>query len=108
MDSICNKNGQAEYKEAGPATFNHDWINSIVDEYLMKDPSTIPQSTPFSMTVPNSVETDWHDTKSKLKTLLATRIGNFGIPLVYLVRKIRLGWEDTDAVNNLQEKNNLN
>ena len=52
------KDGQAEYKEAGPATFNHDWINSIVDEYLMKDPSTIPQSTPFSMTVPNSVETD--------------------------------------------------
>ena len=58
------KDGQAVYEEADAATFDLDWINSIVDEYLMKDPTTTPQSTPSSATVPNSVGTNWHNTKS--------------------------------------------
>ena len=98
------KDGQEEYEEADAATFNLNWINSIVDEYLMKDPTTTPQSTAFSVAVPTFVATKWHDTKSKLNALLATRIGNSGIPLTYLVRKTRLRWEDTDIMNNLQER----
>ena len=98
------KDGQVEYEEVDAATFDHNWINSIVDEYLMKDPSTTPQNTAFSVTVPNFVGTNWHDTKSKLKALLATRISNSGIPLAYLVRERRLRWEDTNVMNNLQER----
>ena len=101
---VAIKDGRAEYEEADAATFDLDWVNSIVDEYLMKDPSTTPQSTPPSVIVPKFVGTNWHDTKSKLTALLATRIGNSGIPLTYLVRKTRLRWEDTDTMNNLQER----
>ena len=76
LTAFAIKYGQAEYEEADPATFDRDWVNFIVAEYLMTEPSTTPQSTSFSVTVPNFVGTTWHYTKSKLKALLATRIGN--------------------------------
>ena len=36
------KEGKAGYDDKSAATFDLDWINSIVDEYLMMDPSMTP------------------------------------------------------------------
>ena len=48
--------------------------------------------------------TNRHTTKSQIEALLATRMGNAGIPLTYLVRKSRNLWEDTDHVPSLTER----
>ena len=38
------KDGQAKYEEADTTTFNLNWINSIVDKYLTKDPIITTQN----------------------------------------------------------------
>ena len=70
----------------------------------MVDPAMTPQSTSFSVTIPHFVGTNWYDVKAKMLALLATRTGNSGIPLIFLVRETRLLWENTDDITNLQER----
>ena len=95
------KDAGEEYDDASATAFDLDWVNSIVDEYLREDPVLTPQSTAFSVLVPQFIGTNWHDVKDKIIALLTTRIGNAGIPLTYLVRENRLDWEDTENMKNL-------
>ena len=98
------KDAHAEYDDASAAAFDLAWVNSVVDEYLIPDPITTTQSTPLSVDIPHFSGTNWHSVKSKMSALLATRTGNAGIPLTYLVRSTRLLWEDTETMNNLQAR----
>ena len=98
------KDAQAQYDAASAAAFDLDWIISIVDTYNMKDPEVTTQSTAFSVTIPAFNGTNWHDVKAKLVALLNTRVGNCGIPLTYLVRKVKQSWENTETMSNLQER----
>ena len=104
LDYFAFKDEHAEYNNVSEADFDLDWINSIVDEYLMEDPKTTPQSTPFSVQIPHFIGTNWHSTKSKIIALLATRTGSRGIPLTYLTKITRLVWEDTDNMPNLADR----
>ena len=70
----------------------------------MPDKPATPQSTAFSVELPRFMGTNWHTAKSQIEALLATRMGNAGIPLTYRVRKSRDLWEDTDHVPNLTER----
>ena len=46
------RDAKAEYNEASTAVFDMAWINSVVDEYLIPDPTTTSQSTTFAVVVP--------------------------------------------------------
>jgi len=52
------KDAQAQYDAASLATFDIDWIESIVDTYNMKYPDVTAQSTAFSVVIPVFNETD--------------------------------------------------
>ena len=98
------KDGKAEYDERSTLTFDLDWVNSIVDEYLITYPDTTPQSTVFSVTVPHFEGTNWHDVKAKILALLGTRKSNSRIPLTYLEWETHLLWQTTDDVKSLQDR----
>ena len=98
------KDAGAQYDIANVAIFDLNWINGHVDEYLLPDPEVTSQATPFAVTVPRFEGTNWHDVKTMIIALLATRIGNAGIPITYLVRETRLFWEDTEYMSNLQDR----
>ena len=98
------KDAGEEYDNASVPAFDLAWINSIIDQYLIKDPEPTPQSTAFAVEVPPFTGTNWHDVRDKITALLSTRIGSSGIPLTYLIRVTRLEWENTDHITNLQER----
>ena len=98
------KDAHAEYDVASVATFNLAWINSVIDEYLMKDPNATPQNTVLSVEIPRFSGANWHQVKSKVLAALASRTGNAGISLSYIVRKDRKLWEDTETMTDLHAR----
>jgi len=98
------KDAEEVYDNTEAPNFNRAWIDSISDEYLMKDPDPTPQSTSFSVTIPSFVGTNWYEVKSQLLSLLATRTGKAGIPLSYLTRDSRQTWKGTDHILSSQDR----
>ena len=98
------KDDGAEYTDASAPVFNLQWINSIIDEYLIPDSKLTEKETGFAVGVPRFEATNWHDVKSKLNALLLIRIGNAGLSLTYLTRESYIVREDTNYMINLQDR----
>ena len=101
---IAVKEGLGRYDVGTVGDFSLDWIKSITEDYLIKDPEVTPQSTAFTIEIPKFDGTNWFDVRSKFHDLLSTRIGCAGLPLVYLIRAQRREWEDTEEILSLQER----
>lgn len=100
---IAVKEGGANYVVGDVGLFDLAWITGIQEHYLQDDPAaTAPGELPVK--VPKFNGQNWYETKSALTMALASVYGNSGIPLSYLVRVTRRGWEDTEHYASLQQR----
>ena len=98
------KDDGAEYDTANSTAFDHDWVDSIIDEYSMEYTKAISQSTAFSVTIPLFIGKNWYEVKYHMVQLIVTCIGAAGIPLSYLIRDTCQDWEDTNVISSLQDR----
>ena len=98
------RDAQAEYDVNTAGEFDLDWITSICEEYNMDQPEPTPQSTSLSVAVAKFDGSNWYEVKSQFVALMSTRIGHAGLPLTYLIRKVRKTWEDSEEITSLQER----
>ena len=98
------RDAQARYDVNTVGEFDLDWITSICEEYMLDDPEPTSQSTALSVSVSKFDGTNWYEVKSQFVALVSTRIGQAGLPLSYLIRKVRKSWEDSEEITSLQER----
>ena len=97
------KDSGLEYYTASSTSFDHDWLDSIKDEYSMEYPKVTSQSTESLVTIPSFIGTNWYEVKSHMVQLFVTCIGAAGIPFSYLIRGTFQDWENTNRISSLQD-----
>ena len=94
--------GGGVYSDEHVGDFTREWINSIRDEYMLKDPEVTTGAS--TVDVDKFDGSNWFTVKTQLSTMLSTRIGHNGIPLSYLIRNARILWNDTEGTDSLESR----
>ena len=103
--AICAiKEGGANYLTVDAPTFNQVWIDGIEEEFTGSFKEATDSGTELSVKIPKFTGTNWYEVKAALTLALQAYIGRGGVPLSYLIREERKGWEATEDYETLEHR----